>query len=174
MQCESNDTKYDNLSGPSCVPKHCTESRHRPLLVGSRSQQHEMIPSKIIDTCWYVCQDEFIHRTFSIMFEHHLICRWCTFALQPALDYYVVLTRPQTHTSHTHTTPRKRCCWVLWRRGQANCLHMCEIHNICSEPHFGLRGIFQKNAWPLSHLDCSVMSWHYIGQTGISTKCQHC
>ena len=29
-------------------------------------------------------------------------------------------------------------------------------------------------AWPPSHLDCSVMSWHYVGTTWISTKYQHC
>ena len=28
-------------------------------------------------------------------------------------------------------------------------------------------------AWSLSHYDCSVKSWHYIGTTWMSTKCEH-
>ena len=48
-----------------------------------------------------------------------------------------------------------------------------ECFEFSSNFEFDRNMLSGMGAWPPSHQNCSVMSWHYIGTTWMSTKCQH-
>ena len=51
-----------------------------------------------------------------------------------------------------------------------NCVSNTRLHSLKCE----WTSLSEGYSWPPSHYDCSVMLWHYIGTTWISTKCQPC